>query len=241
VVRPTRLAAWAGIAGPLLFTAAWVVSSSRQVGHPAAEVQLSGLAAEDAHEPQLMMAAFGVLGACSAGFGAALKRVGAAGTAVPWLVMAGGVAAVAAGAFRRDHMLLTGPGFAGESWHNQIHDVVSGVAYGAMLAAPLVLGRRFRTDSDWAVLACPVQLLAVASAVTMAVFASRALEPWNGTLQRAAVTLALTAEILIAARMLSLPSTGRALGPQRACHPASCAPPSCESDMAGHPASLDDA
>jgi hypothetical protein len=47
---------------------------------------------------------------------------------------------------RRDHMLLDSPGFAGESWHNQVHDVVSGVAYGAMLAAPLVLARRWRDD-----------------------------------------------------------------------------------------------
>ena len=146
----SRLAAWAGIAGPLLFTAAWVVSSLRQAGHPAAGVQLSGLAAADARDPQIMIAAFVVLGACSIGFGAALRKV-APGSAGPWLVMVAGAAAGAVGVFRRDHMLLTGPGFAGESWHNQVHDVASGIAYVAMLAAPLVLVRRFRADSDWAV------------------------------------------------------------------------------------------
>lgn len=52
-------------------------------------------------------------------------------------MLAGG-ATVAAGVFRRDHLLLTGPGFTGESWHNQVHDVVSGVAYAAMLAAGLL-------------------------------------------------------------------------------------------------------
>jgi hypothetical protein len=46
---------------------------------------------------------------------------------------------VAAGLFRRDHMLLASPGFASESWHNQVHDAVSGIGYGAMLTAPLVL------------------------------------------------------------------------------------------------------
>ncbi len=56
-------------------------------------------------------------------------------------MLAGG-ATVAAGVFRRDHLLLTGPGFTGESWHNQVHDVVSGVAYGAMLVAPLLLAVR---------------------------------------------------------------------------------------------------
>lgn len=203
-MKPCKLAAFGGVAGPLLFTAAWLVSSLHQTGHPATVVQLSGLGAEDARDPQIMMAAFVVLGACSAGFGTALRRVAAAGSAGPWLVVTAGAAVAAAGVFRRDHMLLTGPGFAGESWHNQVHDVVSGVAYGAMLAAPLVLGRRFRAETDWDVLARPVQGLALASAVAMALFASRAVEPWNGALQRAAVTLALTAEVLIAARMLTL-------------------------------------
>ena len=207
-VRPGRLAACGGIAGPLLFTAAWVVSSLRQTGHPAAGVQLSGLAAENARDPQIMMAAFVVLGACTIAFGAALRGVPGHRPAGPWLVMAAGAAAVAAGAFQRDHLLLTGPGFTGESWHNQVHDVVSGIAYAAMLAAPLALARQFRTDPQWATIARPVRLLALASAAGMAVFASRAAEPWNGTVQRAAVTLALAAEALAAVRMLTLPEAG---------------------------------
>jgi hypothetical protein len=47
-VKLTRLAAAGGVAGPVLFTAAWMVGSLRQAGHSAADVQLSGLAAEDA-------------------------------------------------------------------------------------------------------------------------------------------------------------------------------------------------
>ena len=207
-MRLGKLAAGGGVAGPLLFTAAWVVSSLRQAGHPAAEVQLSGLAAEDARDPQIMMAAFVVLGACSTGFGAALLRVTGRRSAGPWLVMAAGVAAVAAGAFRRDHMLLTGPGFGGESWHNQVHDVASGVAYAAMLTAPLALARRFRADPRWAVIARPLQVLALVSAMSMAVFASRAAEPWNGAVQRTAVTIALAAEAIAAARMLMAPESG---------------------------------
>ena len=207
-LRLIKLAAYGGVAGPVLFTAAWVVSSLRQTGHPATEVQLSGLAAGDARDSQLMTTAFVMLGSCSIGLGAALSRVAAPRSAGPWLVMAAGVATAAAGVFRRDHMLLTGPGFTGESWHNQVHDVASGVAYGAMLTAPLVLGRRFRTDPDWAVLARPVQVLSLASAAAMAVFASQAVEPWNGVVQRVAVTVALTAEILVAARLLTLPPRG---------------------------------
>jgi hypothetical protein len=213
-VKLSRLAAAGGVAGPVLFTLAWVVSSLRQAGHSAAEVQLSGLAAEDARDPQTMMAGFILLGAGTVLFGAGLGRVTAGRSIGPWLVVVAGGAGVAAGVFRRDHMLLTGPGFAGESWHNQVHDVVSGVAYGAMLAAPLVLARRWRNDPDWAVLSRPVQVLALASGATLAVFASRIAEPYNGVVQRIAVTLPLTAELLLAGRMLTLPVTGSSARPR---------------------------
>ena len=209
-MRLSRLAAASGVAGPVLFTAAWVVSSLRQAGHSVAEVQLSGLAAEDARDPQIMMAGFVVLGVGTVAFGAGLGRVTGPRSAGRWLVVVAGVASVAAGVFRRDHLLLAGPGFAGESWHNQVHDVVSGVAYGAMLAAPLLLGRRLRDDPDWAVLSRLVQVLALASAAALAVFASGIAGPYNGVVQRIAVTLALTAEILIAGRMLTLPEAAAA-------------------------------
>jgi hypothetical membrane protein len=179
-----------------------VVSSLRQTGYSAAQVQLSGLAAMDAREPQIMIAGFIGLGACSVAFATALGRVPAAGLAGPWLIKLAGAAAVAAGLFRRDHMLLVGPGFAGESWHNQVHDLVSDVAYATMLAAPLVLGRRFRGDPDWSALSRPLQVIALLSAVALALFASRAVDPWNPVVQRVAVTLALTAEMLVAARLL---------------------------------------
>jgi hypothetical protein len=212
-VKLSRLAAAGGVAGPVLFTAAWVVGSLRQAGHSAAGVQLSGLAAEDARDPQIMMAGFVALGAGTAVFGAGLGRATALRSAGPWLVLVAGAASIAAGLFRRDHVLLAGPGFAGESWHNQVHDVVSGVAYRAMIAAPLVLARRWRGDPDWAVLSRPVRVLALVSAAALVVFASGIAGPYNGVVQRIAVTLPLTAEILIARRMLTLPLSGSAAGP----------------------------
>ena len=205
-MRLSRLGAWCGVVGPVLFTAAWVIGSLRQTGHSATEVQLSGLAAEDARDPQIMMAGFVVLGVCSIGFGITLRRALSPRATGAWLVIVAGAAAVAAGVFRRDHLLLVGPGFTGESWHNQVHDVTSGVAYGAMLAAPLVLARRFRGDPDWAAVGRPVLILALGSAVALAVFASRVAEPWNGAVQRVAVTLALGTEVLTAAWMLTRPA-----------------------------------
>lgn len=179
-MRLSRLGAWCGVIGPVLFTAAWAVSSLRQTGHSATEVQLSGLAADDARDPQIMVAGFVVLGMCSIGFGIALRRVLSPRAAGAWLVIVAGAAAVAAGVFRRDHLLLAGPGLTGESWHNQVHDVVSGVAYGAMLAAPLVLARRFRGDPDWTVVSRPVQVLALGTAIPRRV--SEVV--WRGTTSR---------------------------------------------------------
>ena len=213
-MRLSRLGAWCGVMGPVLFTAAWVVGSLRQTGHSATEVQLSGLAADDARDPQIMVAGFVLLGVCSIGFGIALRRALAPRAAGAWLVVVAGAAAVTAGVFRRDHLLLVGPGFTGESWHNQVHDVASGVAYAAMLAAPLVLGLRLRRQPGWAPVIRPVLVLALVSAATLALFASRAVEPWNGVVQRAAVTLALAAEVLIAARMLTLQRRAGALDPR---------------------------
>jgi Protein of unknown function (DUF998) len=85
-VRLSKLAATAGVAGPVLFTVAWVVGSLRQTGHCAAEVQLSGLAAEDARDPQIMMAGFVLLGAGTVVLGAGLGRLTAPRPAGPWLV-----------------------------------------------------------------------------------------------------------------------------------------------------------
>jgi Protein of unknown function (DUF998) len=211
-----RVGAVAGIAGPVLFTAGWLASTLRQAAPPA-EVQLSGLAAEDARDPQLMMAAFIVLGGCSIGFGAALRPVTGSRSAGPWLVMLAGGATVAAGLFRRDHLLLTGPGFSGESWHNQVHDVVSGMAYAAMLAAPLLLAWRLRREPGWAGTCRAVTALTLASAAVLAVFASRLFEPQNGAVQRAAVTLALAAEVVLAVRLLQS-YRGASAGPFSTAH-----------------------
>jgi hypothetical protein len=81
-----------------------------------------------------------------------------------------------------------------------------------MLAAPVVLGRRFRDDSDWAALSRPVEALALRGAVAFAIFVSRVAEPQNGLVQRIAVTLPLIAEALIAARLPTLPQAPGAGG-----------------------------
>jgi hypothetical membrane protein len=198
----TRLGAAAGIAGPVAFTAAWAGASLLQDGHAATEVQLSGLAAPDARDPWVMITGFLVLGGCSAGFGTALRRqLGGTGRAGPGprLIQAAGVLTVAAGLLRRDQMLLAAP--AGESWHNHAHDVVSALIYVALVAAPLLLARRFRGDRRFGVLRVPLAASSLASAGVLGVFFAGAAPSWNGLLQRVAVSLPLAAMCAVAARM----------------------------------------
>jgi hypothetical membrane protein len=202
--RLRALAPIAGIAGPVVFTAAWVTASLRQAGHSAAEVQISGLAAPDARDPWIMITGFVVLGGCSVAFGHGLHReLGGAGRAGPGprLIQAAGALTVAAGLLRRDRMLLISP--AGESWHNHAHDLVSALIYVALVAAPLLLARRLRCDPRWRVLRRPLQAGSLATAAALAVFFAQPFPAWNAVVQRIAVTVPLAALAAVAARQLA--------------------------------------
>src|ERR1700677_382261 len=134
-----RAAVAAGVAGPVLFTGAWITGSLLQTGHGAASVQISGLAAPDARYPWIMITGFVVLGGCAVVFGSELGRE-IPGSLVPRLVQSAGVLTVAAGLLRRDHMLLTaGP----VSWHNHAHDVLSVVIYVDLVIVQALLARDF--------------------------------------------------------------------------------------------------
>jgi hypothetical membrane protein len=200
----TKAGAVAGVAGPVAFTLAWVVASLRQPAESFTAVQISGLAAENARDPWIMITGFVMLGCCAAGFGAALRRAlggrRQAGLG-PAAIQSAGVLTIAVGLLRRDHVLLTaGP----ESWHNHAHDVVSAVAYVLLIAAPLLLSRRLRTDRDWHSLAAPLAAAAVASAGLLAAFYLAPHAGVDGLLQRIAVSLPLAAIAAVGVRLTML-------------------------------------
>jgi len=204
-----RLRAACGIAGPVAFTGAWVASTLRQTGYSIAEEHLSGLAAPDARDPAIMLAGFLALGACTTAFGSALREaLGGPGLAGPgpWLVRCAGIGTVAAGLLRRDRMLLHPPGAVpGQSWHNHGHDLASGIVYAALLVAPLLLARRFDGDPAWSRLRGPAVAASLTTAALLALFWSQALEPWNGIVQRVAVTVPLGFMAALAGRLLTRP------------------------------------
>ena len=206
----------AGIAGPVAFTGAWIVSSLRQTGYPAAEIQLSGLAAPDARDPWIMVAGFVVLGGCTVAFGAALHDAlgrsssvgqgrwrGGAGAA-PRLIQGAGLLTIAAGLLRRDRMLLT-PGSV--SWHNHAHDVISALIYADLVAAQVLLAERFGRDAgglgpDWRSWRPWLLASSLATGAALAAFAAQTSASGAGVLQRIAVTIPLAAVAAVAVRLL---------------------------------------
>jgi hypothetical membrane protein len=200
-----KTAAAAGIAGPAVFTGAWIVSSLRQTGYGATEVQISGLAAPDARDPWIMIAGFLVLGGCAVVFGEALRQ--AVGGPAPRLVQGAGALAIAAGLLRRDHLLLE-PGPV--SWHSHAHDVVSTVIYLALVIAQALLARAFARDPAWRPWRRWLAASAAVTAAAMIAFAADTSGPVAGVLQRVAVTLPLAA---LAAVAVGLARSGNASSP----------------------------
>jgi hypothetical membrane protein len=203
-----RAGAAAGVAGPVVFTGAWIVSSLCQDGHPPADLQISGLAAPDARDPWIMIAGFLVLGGCSVAFGAVLRdalggreRAGPA----PTLIQGAGVLTIAVGLLRRDHMLLTaGP----VSWHNHAHDVISAVIYADLVLVQVLLAARFGRDAGargWRAWRPWLLAGAAVTAGLLIAFAADTSGPRAGILQRAAVSLPLAVLAAIAARLVRTP------------------------------------
>jgi hypothetical protein len=188
-------AAAAGLVGPAVFTAAWIVNGERQSGYPIADEHISGLAALDADHPSTMITGFVVLGVSTVVFAAELSRALGGRRRAGWgpaLLAVGGAAAVAAGLLRRDAVLLQPPGRPPgyeQSWHNDGHDAAAGAIYVTTVAAPLLLARRFRGDPQWSGLVPIAVVSSVASVVLMTIFATDVDRHGNGIVQRVMVTL----------------------------------------------------
>lgn len=201
-----RAGAAAGIAGPAVFTGAWIASSLRQTRQGPGGLQLSGLAAPDARDPWIMLAGFLVLGGCTFAFGTALRealgRDGAGAGPGPALVQGTGLLTVATGLLRRDHMLLSAPGGPGPSWHSNAHDAISGLAYASLVLAQLALARRFRREPAWRPWSPWLLASAAATGAILIAYTADVTGPAAAILQRAAVTLPQAAVAAIAARLL---------------------------------------
>lgn len=207
----------AGLVGPAAFTAAWAWAARQQEDYSVPVEHISGLAAPDARRPLVMVAGFLAFGVCATAFAAALEdSLGGRGDAGagPDLIRAGGGAAIAAGLLRRDRMLLDPPGHpVPASWRNDGHDTASAVAYTALVAAPVALARRFAHDPEWDPLRRPAVATSAVTGGLLALFASRVAEPWNGIVQRVAVSVPGIGMLLLAGRLTA--RRVRSGGPRR--------------------------
>jgi hypothetical protein len=194
ITQPTwhrRLAA-GGIAGPAVFSLSWLVGGARQANYALATEHISGLAALDARNPEVMVAGFVTLGVGAAATAVALRSALRAGPGTgtgPWWLGGAGLAALAAGFLRRDTLLLIAAD--DPSWHNRGHDLASAAAYLGMVAAPLVLARRFRGDPRWENHVPWSVAAGVAVGALLVIFASDVAPHANGIIQRVAVTISL--------------------------------------------------
>ena len=197
-----------GLVGPAAFTAAWVVSTSRQPRYTIAHEHISGLAAPDARTPGTMVAGFVALGVSTVAFARALEaRLGGPRRSGPGPLLLGlsGVAALAAGIFRRDRMSNTPPPDlpdAHPSVANDLHDLSSVVAQAAGVLGLVALARRLRDDTSLHRWSPAVAGVAVANAALMSWFARDVTRPGNGIVQRVGVSLPLGLMASLALRLL---------------------------------------
>jgi len=204
-----RLATAAGIVGPAAFTAAWLISGTRQPPeYSHRHEHISGLAAQDARNPEILTAGFVEMGFATMAFAVALRqRLGGRRAGLgPILLGLTGLGAIGAGIFPRDRMLLHPPDQPDDyrqTWKNDGHDASAGLIYVSSVAAPIFLYKHLRNDPQLAPMAPIGIALSAASLGLMAFFAAEVDRPHNGLVQRAMVSLPMGFMSAMAVRMLT--------------------------------------
>ncbi len=204
----SRLRALSGIVGPVAFTLAWAVSGRRQDAYSVRHEHISGLAAPDATDPQIMTAGFLALGLGAIVLAWELQdRLGGAPRAGmgPGLMAGAGASALLAGLLRRDRMANAAPDEIEpyrQSLVNDGHDYASIVGQTCTFLSLIALANRFRGDPAWSRLRWPALACAGLSGALGLYFAVETARPRNGTVQRIAITAPLAGMVALAVRLL---------------------------------------
>lgn len=192
VARMRRLLGTVALAGPVLFTVAWLVAGTLQPDYSPRREDVSALAAMDAHLPGVMIAGFLAFGIGVLALGVGLRRTvdgGRWAAAASTLLMLAGLGIVGAGLSRNDcstelpkcRMLIE----AGQvSWHHHLHDGISALVFLAFVAAQLVAARAFTRDKAWSDLRLYSTVSGIATFALLVLFASAAVVNSNGFVER---------------------------------------------------------
>jgi hypothetical membrane protein len=184
------------LAGPVIFTAAWLVSWPLQEQYSPRREDISALAALDAQYPWIMILGFIAIGVGTVALGLGLvdSVSGRSGSVGSVLVLIGGVGLGVAGLARNDcsselAACKTREEAGSLSWHHEVHDLVSLVIFLALVAAPLVLARAFAQDPHWRDLRTYSLLSGVLTLALLVLYGTGAVDGWNGLVQRVFVTV----------------------------------------------------
>jgi hypothetical protein len=211
-----RVAGILGIAGPVVFTLAWLTGWAAQTEYSPRREDLSALAALDAQHAGIMIAGFVLLGLCvmalAAGMIGALTASRSA-TVAPLILLLVGGGIAASGLMRNDcsseldscaARISTGD----VSWHHNGHDVTSISVFVLFIVVQVVFARAARTDADWASLRPYYLVSATLMAALLVLYGSEALGSWNGLVQRVFVAVPLLWVAVTGARLAQTSAAG---------------------------------
>jgi hypothetical protein len=142
-----RLAAWAGIIGPVLFVAVFTIEGWLRPGYNALSTYVSALSLGP--RGWVQMVNFIVLGALLLAFTAGVAsefQTGKASKGGPILLAIIAILFMVSGPFRMDP---TGTPLGQVTAHGTIHGLAGGIIFVLMPITCFVFLRRFRSDADW--------------------------------------------------------------------------------------------
>ena len=221
-----RLAGTSAVAGPIVFTVAWLVAWAVQDDYSPRHEDISALAALDAQRPWIMVTGFLALGVGVTLLGLGLRlRLGlpsalAGGLSAvigALLVTVAGIGLVIAGLARNDCSTelaaCKAKIDAGDlSWHHNVHDLASLVIFVALIAAQLVLARAFRQDARWQDLRRYSMVSGGLSFALLVVYGSEAIGDSNGLVQRVFTAVPFVWVAVLGLRLRRLAATDQRSG-----------------------------
>jgi hypothetical membrane protein len=204
------------VAGPLLFTAAWLIAWPAQEEYSPRHEDVSALAAVDAQRSWIMVLGFLALGFGTVALALALldavrggrsARVGAA------LLALAGLGSVVAGLARNDcssELAACRALPAGElSWHHHVHDLVSALSFVSLAVAQLMLARSFGGDDFWRDLRSYSVVSGLATLLLLILYGTRVFGDWEGLVQRIFLAVPFAWIVVVGVRVRRLPAGTR--------------------------------
>ncbi len=210
--RLRRVLGGCAVAGPVLFTGAWLVAWSVQDVYSPLREDISALAAIDAQHAWIMIAGIVALGLGLLALGLGLLGVihdGRSATVGPILLVLAGLSFAVAGFARNDcsselRACKDRVNSGNVSWHHMVHDVLGVAVFLFLVIAPLVLARAFRTDSRWSNLRRYSLATGGLTLALLLLFAAEPFDGWNGLVQRVLVAVPLVWVAVLGVRLVQI-------------------------------------